>query len=70
MKKPNLSSIDTLFLTGKDFSITESQYLKETNATLPKDFYYLKKNSAIAKLAKKRGFKIVIKKKTIMFEKE
>ena len=44
MKKPKLNNIDNLFLSGKNFSLTESQYYKETNATLPKDFYYLKTN--------------------------
>ena len=28
MKRPKLSSIDTLLSTGQDFSLTESQYLK------------------------------------------
>lgn len=68
MKKPNLKGIDSLFSSGKSFSLTESQYYKETDATMPKDFYYLKNRSAIAKLAKKYGFKIEIKEKTIMFE--
>ena len=70
MKKPKLNNIDNLFLSGKNFSLTESQYYKETNATLPKDFYYLKNKSAVAKLAKKYGYKILIQEKTILFEKE
>ena len=70
MSKPNLASIEVLLSAGKDFALTESQYYKETACTMPKDFYYLKNRSAIAKLAKKRGFKIAIKEKTIMFEKE
>lgn len=70
MKKPKLDNIDKLFLTGKEFSLTESQYFKETDASLPKDFNYLKNKSALAKLAKKRGFKISIKEKTILFIKE
>lgn len=70
MAKPNLSSIDTLLSAGKDFSLTETQYHKETDVDMPKDFYYLKTRSAIAKLAKKHGYKITIKEKTLMFEKE
>lgn len=69
MKKPKLYNIDELFLSGKEFSLTESQYYKETEACLPKDFYYLKNKSAIAKLAKKRGYLISIKEKTIIFKK-
>lgn len=70
MKRPKLSSIDTLLSTGQDFSLTEKQYEKETSATMPKDFYYLRKKSAIAKLATSYGYKIVIQEKTIKFEKE
>lgn len=70
MKKPNLSGIETLLSTGKKFALTETQYLKETNATMPKSFYYLKNNSAVAKLAKRYGFEIVLQEKTIFFEKE
>ena len=70
MKKPKLDNIDKLFLTGKEFSLTESQYFKETEASLPKDFNYLRNKSALAKLAKKRGFKIFINEKTILFIKE
>lgn len=70
MKKPNLTSIDLLLASGKNFSLTESQYCNETNATMPKDSYYLMNKSAVAKLAQKRGFRIIIKEKTIMFEKE
>ncbi|MBE7061390.1 MAG: hypothetical protein E7382_02495 [Clostridiales bacterium] len=70
MKKPKLNNIDKLFLSGKNFSLTESQYYNETQATLPKDFYYLKNKSALAKLAKQRGYKILLQEKTILFEKE
>ena len=70
MAKPNLEKIDTLLLSGQNFSLTETQYQKETNATLPKDFYYLKNRSAVAKLAKRHGFSIKIQEKTILFEKE
>ena len=70
MNIPKLQNIDKLLSIGKNFSLTESQYYNETEATLPKDFYYLKNKSAIAKLAKKYGYKILIKEKTILFEKE
>lgn len=70
MNKPNLSSIESLLSTGNKFALTETQYHKETSATMPKNFYYLKNHSAIAKLAKRYGFKIEIQEKTILFEKE
>lgn len=70
MANPNLSAIDALLSAGKNFALTEKQYQKETLATMPKDFYYLKNRSAVAKLAKRHGFKIVIQEKTILFEKE
>ncbi len=70
MNKPNLSSIESLLSTGKKFALTETQYHKETSATMPKSFYYLKNNSAVAKLAKRYGFKIELQEKTILFEKE
>ena len=70
MNKPNLSSIETLLSIGKKFALTETQYYKETNATMPKSFYYLKNNSAVAKLAKNYGFKILLQEKIILFEKE
>ena len=70
MSKPNLNSIDILLSAGKDFALTESQYRKETDVAMPKDFYYLKSRSAVAKLAKKYGYRISIKERTIMFEKE
>ena len=70
MKRPILINIDKLFLSGKNFSLTESQYFNETEARLPKDSYYLKNRSAIAKLAKKRGYKILIQERIVLFEKE
>ena len=70
MNKPNLSSIESLLSTGNKFALTENQYHKETSATMPKNFYYLKNNSAVAKLAKRYGFKIELQEKTILFEKE
>ena len=56
MNKPNLSSIESLLSTGNKFALTENQYHKETSATMPKNFYYLKTNSAVAKLANRYGF--------------
>lgn len=35
-----------------------------------KNLFYLKKNSAVAKLAKRYGFKIELQERTILFKKE
>lgn len=68
MGRPNLEKIDNLLLSGESFSLTETQYQKETDANLPKNCYYLRNKSAIAKLAKKHGYIIKIKERTIIFE--
>ena len=53
--KPNLKEINNLLLSGKNFSLTESQYLKSTGLNIPKSEYYLKNKSAIYKDAEKYG---------------
>lgn len=69
MGKPDFKKLLALFEANEDFSLTESQYLKSTGATLPKDIYYLKKRSALSKVAKNYGFDISIKEKTICLKK-
>ncbi|GEM_PF-1594726 len=65
----NFSKIIPLLEANEDFSITESQYMKSTKREMPKDIYYLKTNSAFAKLAKKYGYRIEINEKTICLKK-
>lgn len=69
MRKPNFDKLLSLFEAKEDFSLTETQYEKSTGASLPKNFYYLKQNSALAKIAKKHGYEIDIKEKTICLKK-
>ena len=52
MKKPNLEKLLPLLESGEEFSLTETQYLQQTGATLPKDIYYLKNKSALSKKVK------------------
>ena len=60
MAKPNLSSFKLLFQSGKSFSITEEQYIKESGLNLPQQ-PYLQKSSALAKMAKEYGYAIEVK---------
>ncbi len=69
MKKPTFERILPLLESGEDFSLTETQYLRHTGATLPKDIYYLKNKSSLSKIAKKHGYLIVVKEKTICLKK-
>ena len=63
MRKPNFDKLFPLFEAKEDFSLTETQYEKSTSASLPKNFYYLKQNSALAKIAKNMGMQLISKKK-------
>ena len=69
MAKPKLETLSQLCLSNEDFSLTERQYEKSTGAPLPKSFYYLKNNSALSKIAKKYGYVVEIKEKTICLKK-
>lgn len=69
MAKLNLEKITPLFNADQEFSLTESQYKNSVGKSLPKDFYYLKNRSAIAKEAQKFGYYIELKEKTLCFKK-
>lgn len=66
----DLSKMIPLLEADEDFSITESQYLKNTGKTMPKDTYYLKKRSALSRLAQKYGFQLEIHERTIIVTKK
>lgn len=55
-KRPNLEELDYLFEAGEDFQITSIEYEDKTGIPLPKGKSYLQKNSALARLAKERGY--------------
>lgn len=38
--KPDLKEINKLLLSGKNFSLTEKEYIKKTKTTMPKDLSY------------------------------
>lgn len=69
MAKLNFENLIPLFESNQEFSLTESQYQKQVGKSLPKDFYYLKSQSALARQAKKYGYRIEIKEKTICLKK-
>ena len=70
MKKPNFEKLVPLFESNEEFSITEKQYKQSTGTDLPKEIYYLKNKSAISKEAKKYGYEISVKEKTICFQRK
>lgn len=70
MSKPNFRGLLPLLESNQEFSLTESQYLKSTGATLPKQTYYLKNNSALSKIAKEYGFIIEVKERTICLKRK
>ncbi|MBR6386458.1 MAG: hypothetical protein IKS03_10125 [Ruminococcus sp.] len=57
---PNLKPIEEQLRTGAEFTLTEEQYLNQTGSTMPKSNSYIKNRSAVAKLAKRYNYKIVI----------
>lgn len=69
MAKLNLEKLIKLFEANQEFSLTESQYEKSVGKTLPKNQYYLKNNSALAREAKKYGYHIEIKERTVCLKK-
>ena len=69
MAKPNLSSFELLFQSGKSFSITEEQYFKESGLNFPQQ-PYLQKSSALAKMAKAYGYEIKVKNVVVFCEKK
>ena len=68
-KHPNFNELSAHFEADSDFSITEEQYEQMTGVPLPKGTNYLLNKSALSKIAKKRGFKLILNKRTISFKK-
>jgi len=69
MAKLNFEKLIPLFEANEEFSLTESQYEKNVGKALPKDFYYLKNNSALAKVAKEYGYKLTVEERIVCFKK-
>lgn len=69
MAKLKFEKLVPLFEANEEFSLTETQYKNNVGQDLPKDFYYLKNKSALARTAKEYGFFIEINEKTICLKK-
>ena len=69
MKKPNLTTIENRLKQGQNFELTSEQYKNQTGADLPKRKYYIEKDSALAKLARKYEFQIEFMSLRIKFSK-
>lgn len=67
--KLNLIKFIPLFETNRNFSITESQYLRDTGRSMPKDTSYLKNKSAFSRAAEKYGYSLEIQERTINLKK-
>lgn len=59
MAKLDLSALIPLFEQGRPFELTEKQYEERIKKPLPQT-NYLKRNSPVAKEAKKHGFTIQV----------
>lgn len=55
-KRPKLEELDYLFDGGTDFQLTSKEYESKTGVPLPKGEKYLRYDSALARLAKARGY--------------
>ena len=68
-KRQNLQNLQSLFEANANFSLTETQYVQKTGANLPQNSRYIEKDSALSKFAKKYGFIITVKERTVLCEK-
>lgn len=70
MPTPKLGKIIELLETGEPFTLTNSQYKAKTGLDIPKSPYYLLTDSAVAKRARAYGYKLAVREREIVFEKE
>lgn len=75
-KHPKLEELDYLFDEGSDFQITSEEYENKAGVPLPKNKGYLKNKSALAQLAKERGYIITdiveetVPQRTVLFKRK
>lgn len=70
MSRPKLKEIDELFDLGMNFSLTEKQYKEKTGLNFPQKTSYFLHDSAVAKRAEMKGYKLVLSERTVIFEKD
>ena len=68
-KNPQLDGFSIYFDRNKDFELTSSEYEDIAGTSLPKDEWYLKKKSAIAKAAREKGYTLEIVEVKLLFKK-
>lgn len=68
--KPNLAGIEEMMQSNMDFSMTLTQYECSTGIPLPKEKSYTEQRSAVARCAKRNGFRVKVVPTTIQFIKE
>lgn len=75
-KRPHLEELDYLFDGGANIQISSKEYEAKTGASLPKGEKYLRYDSALAKMARERGYVIVdvraetIPERTVIFKRK
>lgn len=69
-KHPKLEMLEKLFDSGKDFELTDAQYERKTGAPLPKNSHYLVTDSALARKAEEKGYKLELIEKRVIFTKK
>lgn len=70
MSRIDFSKIEEMIKSSIEFSLSEKQYENLTGRKVPKNNYYLIKQSAIAQFADGLGLSIKVHEKTITFERK
>lgn len=70
MLRIDFSKIEEMIKSSIEFSLSEKQYENLTGRKMPKNNYYLIKQSAIAQFADGLGLSIKVHEKTITFERK
>lgn len=70
MSRIDFSKIEEMIKSSIEFSLSEKQYENLTGRKMPKNNYYLIKQSAIAQFADGLGLSIKVHEKTITFERK
>ena len=69
MRHPKLDKITDILKEGKNFSLNRSQYIGLTGIDIPQQKSYVENKSAVAKLAEKYGYKIIVVPEVLEFHK-
>ena len=67
MKRPKFDNLISLMKKGKNFELSNEQYLRKTGAEFPKRKSYAEKNSAVSACAKQYGYVVTVIPQKILF---